>query len=298
MFAYVVIGGFVLFFLVIMCMKSDKRIEAAARLFFALLLGGLSLAGVSAIVTGVLEYIEGHAGAEQLLVQLAAGTLFCGVGSTSLYLYFIRFPLLRMRMERRRARYPGQPWMWDQRWQKTPLVYRSRGSVYFVWFVLCGLAAGLASVVYANHATIADKLGGGDLVVVLFFTLLAAIVLPCVIFAVKLLRVRRAFGDSTLELNPFPAPIGGDLQAMIQTLIREVPDQPVVLELHCRVVDLRPRPGRRTTQTRRGRIVWSCSTQLRSDQLRGWNAGCVSAREHRHSSGCEGIGQLVTPRSR
>ena len=233
MFGFIVFGIFAAFFVLILVVKDKATLAKLMTGFLVFFLGGLALAGISAMFTGILEATRGFMDARQLAVQLGAGLLLAATGAVPLYLFFVHGEVATRRLERRKARHPDAPWMWVSEWSRGSIRYSARGPVTFMWVVLLALAGGLSFVWYMNRSIILAELRESPVGVVAFYMVFASLLFLGFVAAVRLLRGYLAFGGSTFEVSGARGVVGGELAGVIHTGIRDVPEPGFEIRLRC-----------------------------------------------------------------
>lgn len=257
MFSLTVFSIFVLFFILMIFVKDKEVLLRIVKVFLIIILGGLVIMGILAIFTGVYETLTGEFDQKQLFIQLAAGILFVAAGGIPLYIFFVSRVIKIRKFERRKKQYPDAPWMWVDHWSKKRIFYYSKGPTALVWFVLFGLMAGLSFVSYANREVILSKARSHDVEFILFFIVLAVILIPCFIYAISLLRGHLKFGNSVFEMSTYPGIIGGELAGTIHTKIKQSSKKGFNLELRCGYMDLTTKVGRELENRYMEKILWS-----------------------------------------
>lgn len=257
MFSFTVFLIFVLFFILMIFVKDKEVLLRIVKVFLIIILGGLVIMGILAIFTGVSEFLNGDFDQKQLFIQVGAGILFVAAGGFSLYTFFVSRVIMIRKFERRKNQYPDAPWMWVDHWSKKRIVYYSKGPTALVWFVLFGLMAGLSFVSYVNREIILSKAKSHDVEFILFFIVLAVILIPCFFYAISLLRGHLKFGNSIFEMSTYPGIIGGKLAGTIHTKIKQSSKKEFDLELRCGYIDLTTKVGREMKNRYMTKILWS-----------------------------------------
>ena len=233
MFGLIVFGIFAAFFVLMLVVKDEALLSRVRAAFLVLFLGGLSLAGISAMLTGLIEAARGFMDGRQLAVQLGGGLLLAATGAVPLYLFFVHGAVAARRFEGRRARYPDAPWMWTGEWSRGRIRFSSRGPVAVTWGVLLVLAGGLSFVSFMNRHMILAALNESPLGVIAFYLVFSLLLSLGFLAAVSLLRGHLAFGGSTFHVSRPCGVVGGELAGVIHTGMRAIPEQGFELRLRC-----------------------------------------------------------------
>jgi hypothetical protein len=225
------------FFAIVLFVRNERVLRVAVSVFIGLILGGLTLAGAGAVVTGLLDFYRGRGDVYQLGVQLAAGALFGGSGGAFFYVYFVANVVERKLFEARKARHPDAPWMWTAEWESGTVEHSGAGGVGLVWTVVVVLSGGLGAVSYLNRAKIQSHLEDSPIEVIAFYSIFCLILLAGWWVAVARLRGHLKYGNSTFELSAPYGSVGGELAGTIHTRMRDIPAGGFELTLRCMHTD-------------------------------------------------------------
>jgi hypothetical protein len=203
-------------------MAGGTRLVAGCFMLFGapFLLAGLFMIGAS---------VRSALGGEPLTewaVLMLGGVAFAaaGIGIVLLATYGKR---KLGEVERQRAEYPDEPWLWDQGWASGTVRSEERATVVFTWIVAVIWNAISAPIFFV----LPDELDQGNhlALVGLLFPLVGV---GFIVWAVRATSRWRKFGTSELELVTNPAPIGGVLAGTIRTRF-DTPPESMKLTLTC-----------------------------------------------------------------
>jgi hypothetical protein len=262
-FGFIGFSVIVVFFVIILFVRNARVLSVAADVFMGLVLGGLTLAGVGAFVTGLLEFYEGSRDVYQIGLQLGMGAAVGAVAGTFFYVYFVVRVVEGRLFEARKRRHPDAPWMWMAEWERGTLVYSGRGPVGLLWTVLAVISVGLAAISYLNRAKIQSRFQESPIEVVILYAFFILLLVIGWLTAISLLRGYLKFGNSTLELPPGYGPVGGELVGTIQTRMRDIPAGGFELALECVQWDLASRGRNKNRESR----LWAAKRHVPVQQV-------------------------------
>ena len=214
-----------------------------------------ALAGLLTLAKG-LQLASSEGFGESTFTALAAGSVFAGVGFGIMVALVYGLKLAREE-ERRRARYPEEPWRWDVRWNDGRILCDGKARQVAMW-AFAGIWNGISlptALLFLRDEGFEASTPEPYLVM-----LFPAIGLGLLVAAIRgTLRWLR-FGRSELVLPAMTGVIGGHLQGSLETRAPLHSAERVTLTLNC--LERRTRRRGKNTETDE-RVLWQEVQELR-----------------------------------
>lgn len=239
--------------------------------FGILILSLLTLSGLFAVYTGIVDFIHARAEFLECLLQLIGGIFLTSIGGIPLILLF-RARYEKIKFKRLMKLYPDKPWMFFIQWAKGRIPYSAKGSARLLWISVFGYHAFLGLLVAFRWNDIWSHLKNSP-----FLAIPSSLIFPFGSMISLYIAIRKTiqwkkFGTSTFVMSSIPGVIGGKLEGTVQTRLKEIPKKGFSIVLSCvllrRIEKQYYDKGSKKTRTEiRQEVLWQDEQKVPRDKV-------------------------------
>lgn len=201
------------------------------------------------------------------LITTFVGSIALAVGLGFFYITYLKAPLWEAQEQRKKARYPDQPWMLRDDWARRKVVHSNAGAAIFLWVWVAGWWGAIVFIWNVNREKILAAAAASywEAALGLIFPLCGLIGLA---IACQLTRSWWRYGRSELHIDTLPGWIGDVFRAGVVTNLPAPPKKPVKVKLVCdRVTWVTLGRGEDRRTERKTERVWETTTEVLPSQL-------------------------------
>jgi hypothetical protein len=231
--------------------QKESRVGLGCLILFALPFAGF---GLFALFKALSNIFSSNPDWSETIPLLVAGSLFSLVG-VGLILGGIAGLKQQKKQEELQLRNPESPWLWREGWASGRIKSKASQGMIGLWVftvIWNAVSIPVSIIIVTQEIGMDNKI----VFVVLLFPLVGIITL---FFALKETFRWKKFGVSIFEMQTLPGVIGGKLEGMVHTSIKQQLDKAANVRLSCvnRIVS-----GSGKNRSTSERILWQTETTL------------------------------------